>query len=62
MKQESANLRRLRPRSHAITTLTLQGHHALAEKVGGFLKQEQTALPTLIQWCHANGYGYYGEV
>lgn len=46
----------------AITTLTLQGNHALAEKVGGFLKQEQAALPTLIQWCHANGYGYYGEV
>ena len=46
----------------AITTLTLQGNHALAEKVGGFLKQEQAALPTLIQWCHANGYGYHGEV
>lgn len=46
----------------AITTLTLQGNHALAEKVGGFLKAEQAALPTLIQWCHANGYGYYGEV
>ena len=46
----------------AITTLTLQGNHALAKKVGGFLKQEQAALPTLIQWCHANGYGYYGEV
>ena len=45
----------------AITTLTLQGHHALAEKVDGFLKQEQAALPTLTQWCHANGYGYYGE-
>jgi hypothetical protein len=46
----------------AITTLTLQGNHTLAEKVGGFLKAEQAALPTLIQWCHANGYGYHGEV
>ena len=45
----------------AIATLTLQSNHAFAKKVGGVLKAEQAALPTLIQWCHTNGYGYHGE-